>query len=83
VGSPAKGWGVAAIGQDGKVRDLTARSKGNQPWPRVWGAVSTPDAIVVGQVDFLAALGQANETKAEAISARNDVAVPVALLPAN
>jgi hypothetical protein len=56
VGSSRAGWAIAAIDRTGGVRDLTARRHGDQPPPRIWRAMSTGEALVVGLVPFEEAL---------------------------
>jgi hypothetical protein len=56
VGSKRAGWAISALGRDGEIRDVTARTGGTAAPPRIWRTMSSPGALVIGSLAFEEAL---------------------------
>ena len=74
VGSARTGWGVASIDAAGHVRDLTARSRGRQPWPRIWTELSTGSLVVVGRDGFAETVGTDRSVAVSIVAVRDGTA---------
>jgi hypothetical protein len=74
VGSARTGWGVASIDAAGRVRNLTARSRGQQPWPRIWTDVSTFSMVVLAHEGFAETVASGHSTPVTLVDPRDGAA---------
>lgn len=74
VGSARTGWGVVSIDAAGHVRDLTPRSRGRQPWPRIWTEFSTGSLVIVGGAGFADTVGTDRSVPVSIVAVKDGVA---------
>ena len=79
VGSNRAGWGIAMIGPDGRTRDLTARTRGDQAVPRIWGVLSSRSSVVIGRTPVEDVLAGGRALSASVLNLRDGHATKVSV----
>jgi hypothetical protein len=67
---------VASIDATGHMRDLTERSRGQQPWPRIWTNLSTASTVVVAREAFADTVGSGRNVALTVLAMRAGRATP-------